>query len=197
MSEVKINIGGAELKSTQYGSDYSSEFRRILKQYVPPSAKNYLEWGAGYTTKMVVEHIGRSEVDMFVTIDNNASYLRDVVKDIESSYVKPISISIDGPCLSDRDAGYNYSSYPLSLSRKFDFIFIDGRRRVECAFVASLICHDETIIVMHDYRRQRYQSVRALYDVVEDGVQFRVMRRRRGINDHMNFSHELVQAILT
>nr|WP_312162082.1 hypothetical protein [Brevundimonas diminuta] len=197
MSEVKINIGGSELKSTQYGSDYSSEFRRILQTYVPLSARNYLEWGAGYTTKMMVEHIGQSGADMFVTIDNNASYLGDVVKDIKCSYINPVSISIDGPCLNDRDKGYNYSSYPLSLNRKFDFIFIDGRRRVECSFVASLLCHDETIVVMHDYRRERYQSVRALYNVVEDGVQFRVMKRRRNIGDNMNFSYELVQAILS
>lgn len=197
MSEVKINIGGSELKSTQYGSDYSSEFRRILREYVPSSAKNYLEWGAGYTTKMVIEHIGERDVDMFVTIDNNSSYLRDVVKDLTSPYLHPVPISVDGPCRSDRDKGYNYSSYPLSLNRKFDFIFIDGRRRVECAFVSSLVCHDDTVVVMHDYRRERYQSVRALYDVIEDGVQFRVMKRRKNISDHMNLSHELVSAILS
>ena len=29
---------------------------------------------------------------------------------------------------------------------------------------------------MHDYRRARYQPARALFEIVEDGQQFRVMR---------------------
>jgi hypothetical protein len=36
-------------------------------------------------------------------------------------------------------------------------------------------------VALHDYRRARYQPVRALYDVIEDGTQFRVMRRRQDL----------------
>ena len=32
------------------------------------------------------------------------------------------------------------------------------------------------IVVLHDYRRRRYDMVRVLFDIVEDGSQFRVMR---------------------
>ena len=38
-------------------------------------------------------------------------------------------------------------------------------------------CH----IVIHDYRRGRYQLVKALFDIVEDGPQFRVMKTRRDL----------------
>lgn len=197
MSDVRINIAGNDLKSSQYGSDYASEFRRVLETYTTSSTKSYLEWGAGYTTKMVVDHVGGSEVDIFVTIDNNSSYLKDVVKDISAPYLRPVAIGVEGACVNDRDSGFNYSSYPLSLKRKFDFIFIDGRRRVECSYISSLLCNDDTIVVMHDYRRERYQSVRALFEIIEDGEQFRVMRRRRSIADHMDLSSELVMAIVS
>jgi hypothetical protein len=38
------------------------------------------------------------------------------------------------------------------------------------------LCHPDTIVVLHDYRRRRYQPVKALYEILEDGSQFRVMR---------------------
>ena len=48
-----------------------------------------------------------------------------------------ISLDQQGPSLSQSDEGYNYSTYPISLNRAFDF-FIDGRRRLGCAFVAGV-----------------------------------------------------------
>jgi hypothetical protein len=39
--------------------------------------------------------------------------------------------------------------------------------------------HHETIVALHDYRRTRYQPVTALFDIVEDGPQFRVLRPKR------------------
>jgi hypothetical protein len=47
---------------------------------------------------------------------------------------------------------------------------------MECAMVATLVSHSGTIVILHDYRRARYQSVRLLFDIIEDGPQFRVMR---------------------
>jgi hypothetical protein len=82
---------------------------------------------------------------------------------------------VTGPCVDDRDTGLNYSTYPLSLGRQFDFIFIDGRRRMECAMMALLMARPDTIVAVHDYRRTRYQPVHAFYRIIEDGPQFRVM----------------------
>ena len=48
--------------------------------------------------------------------------------------------------------------------------------------MATLLSHPDTIVVLHDYRRTRYQPMKALYEVIEDGSQFRVMRLRRDIS---------------
>ncbi len=165
----------------QYGHSYDVEYRRILLQYTP-DAKNYLEWGSGYTTQMTIEHIGNRAVDLFLTIDENKEYLDKVVekyKDI--GYFRYRSIPLTGPCVDDRDVGLNYSTFPLSLARNFDFIFIDGRRRMECAMMALIMSNENSIIVIHDYRRQRYQPLLALFRIIEDGPQFRVMAPRKTI----------------
>src|SRR5215207_445590 len=81
--------------------------------------------------------------------------------------------------MSQSDPELAYSTSPLLLGEVFDFIYIGGRRRMECALTSALLAHEETIIVLHDYRRGRYQPIRALFDIVEDGVAFRVMKPRR------------------
>ncbi len=52
---------------------------------------------------------------------------------------------------------------------------------MECAFIASLLCHDKTVVVVHDYRRLRYQPIFALFDRIEDGREFRVLRPRPSV----------------
>jgi len=83
---------------------------------------------------------------------------------------------------------------PISFGGKFDFIFIDGRRRMECAFVAALLASEDAVIVIHDYRRNRYQTILSLFDVVEDGPQFRVLRVKSEIKNSFSKSLADVQA---
>jgi hypothetical protein len=179
LTENTIAAGGIVRSSLAYGADYLTELRRVLVQYVKPVTRSYLDWGAGNTTLAILQMRDTLPVDDFFSIDDNQTYLDELVAQLPRwSGFHPVRRDLMGPKLSDRDTELNYSTWPLSLGRTFDFIFIDGRRRLECAFVASQLCHAETIVVMHDYRRARYQPVKALYDIVEDGTQFRVMRRR-------------------
>lgn len=183
MNENTIVVGGVTRSSCVYGADYLTELRRVLLQYVKPVTRSYLEWGAGNTTLAILQMRSLLPVDDFFSIDDNQAYLDELVPQLPRwSGFHPVCRDLIGPKLSDRDPELNYSTWPLSLGRRFDFIFIDGRRRLECAFVASQqLCHPETIVALHDYRRARYQPVRALYDIVEDGTQFRVMRRRQDL----------------
>lgn len=52
---------------------------------------------------------------------------------------------------------------------------------MECAFIAMLLCHEKTIVVVHDYRRLRYQPILALFDLIEDGREFRVLKSRPSV----------------
>ncbi len=57
-------------------------------------------------------------------------------------------------------------------------IFIDGRRRRECAFTARLSANQDALVIIHD---SRHQAVLALFEIVEDGPRFRVTPPRPGI----------------
>jgi hypothetical protein len=175
-----FRFGGKLQNPETYGKSYLGEFQDLLNQYLHFKTGNILEWGAGHSTKAIVNEIEQRSYNgpkFFLTIDENEPYLMAVTSDVSSfAYLHPIVLSQVGETKGQDDAGSNYSSYPLTLGKKFDFIFIDGRRRVECAFISALLCHEKTIVVMHDYRRERYQSVTALYDIVKDTPQFRIMR---------------------
>jgi hypothetical protein len=175
----EIVIGGGVRSSRIYGDDYLTELRRVLQRYVKPVTRGYLEWGMGNTTLAILQMRDMLALDDFYSLDDNPAYFQEIMTQLPSwSGFHPVCVDLAGPSLNDRDEGLNYATWPLSVSRKFDFIFIDGRRRMECAFIASLLCHRDTIVMLHDYRRARYQPVKALFDIVEDGSQFRVMRPR-------------------
>jgi len=176
----QITVFGKVRRSDAFGSDYLSEFRRVLQQHVKPVTRAFLEWGAGNTTLAIIEWRDALAVDHFFSIEDNASYLDELICQFPRwTGFHPLHADLRGPVANNRDPELNYSTLPLSLELQFDFIFIDGRRRLECAFIAAQICHADSVVVLHDYRRHRYQPIKALYDIVEDGSQFRVMRPRR------------------
>jgi hypothetical protein len=185
MNELRneIVVFGEIRSSDSWGLDYLSELRRILNEYVKPKTRAFLEWGTGNSTHAIIQWHDTLRVDRFYSIDHNEAYVTQLLPQFPKwDGFHPIIAHPIGPKASDRDQGLNYSTIPLTLESQFDFIFIDGRRRLECAFVASLLCHLDTVVVLHDYRRRRYEPMRAIYDVLEDGSQFRVMRLRRGIS---------------
>jgi hypothetical protein len=174
-----IVVDGLSHSSDEYGTDYIAELRRILRQHVKPVTRSYLEWGAGHSTLAILQMREELGIEHFYSIDDNQSYLDQLVAQFPAwTGLHPILADVTGPIGNDRDPGLAYSTIPLSFKRQFDFIFIDGRRRLECAFIASLVSHRATAIALHDYRRERYQPVKALFEIVEDGPQFRVMRTR-------------------
>jgi hypothetical protein len=182
---MTLAVAGTELQSDRYGADYVSEFRRVLREMVVRRTGNLLEWGAGFTTRVLVEYARETNANLLLTIDDKPDYLNDVIAPFGPlPFLRAEAIDLTGPRLSDRDPELNYSTFPLSLNKTFDVIFIDGRRRMECAFVAALLSHEDTTVVLHDYRRTRYQHVRALFEIVEDGPQFRVMKLRWPLTDH-------------
>jgi len=169
---------GKTLNPDEYGKSYLSSFRSVIDRFMRIKTGNVLEWGSGHTTRELLNALNqRSGARLFLTVDDNKEYLNAVTADLEQfRFLRPAHLSLTGPTQGQNDRGPNYSSYPLTLGQQFDFIFIDGRRRVECAYTAAILSHADTVVVIHDYHRDRYQSMLALFDVIEDGEQFRVMK---------------------
>jgi hypothetical protein len=177
-----FEFNGKPVNADTYGSNYISELCRILDTYVPARVRNVLEWGSGLTTQVFVDYANDWQTELLVTIDENASYQSQIFAGRERPpFLVEKVLSQVGPGLNQQDPQLNYSSFPLIYRKKFDTIFIDGRRRMECAFIAAIMSHSETVIIIHDYRRSRYQPILALFESFEDGPQFRVMRPRPSV----------------
>jgi hypothetical protein len=136
----RIEYQGQARSSDAYGCNYLSELRRVLFQYGRPQTRNYLEWGAGNTTLAIATMRHQLGLERLDTIDDNADYLAAIREQVPPwPGFEAHAADLIGPKLSDRDPELNYATLPLSWGRQFDFIYIDGRRRMECAMVASLI----------------------------------------------------------
>jgi hypothetical protein len=176
-----FEFNGARVAANTYGYNYINEFIRVIDTFAPANVQAILEWGSGLTSQVLADYAVRQwKSELLLTIDDNEIYQKSIFAAAAApACVSLKTINLTGLCRSQEDPELNYSTFPLALGRKFDLLFIDGRRRVECAFIASLLAHEASIIIMHDYRRARYQPARALFEIVEDGQQFRVMRLHR------------------
>jgi hypothetical protein len=162
-----------------FGSAYLDEFTRVLDTYLTASPAAVLEWGAGHTTWQLLARLDRIGCRLFVTVEDWPDYLDEILREVRPRpWFRAILEDRVGPKVDQFDPELTYSTRVLQLETRFDFIYIDGRRRMECALVAALLAHEDTIVVIHDYRRGRYQPIRALFDILEDGPQFRVMKAR-------------------
>jgi hypothetical protein len=188
---------GKTTAASAYGSDYISEFSRILDTRLPGPPARILEWGSGLTSLVLVEKAKRWGTTLFLTMDNNREYQEAVFAGIDRpDFLQYISLDQQGPTRGQADEGLNYSTFPLSLGEPFDLIFIDGRRRMECAYMAALMAHENTLVVLHDFRRRRYQAILGLFERVEDGPQFRVLRLRRDLVEPLGRGRQAALAAL-
>jgi hypothetical protein len=180
MAAFEFVFDGKLFTEQLFGSGYVSEFQQVIRQFAPTAPQAVLEWGSGISSLVLLEMCQGWNSSLFLTVDHLPAYQQAVFAGRSlPGFLRMQSIRLDPRRSGSDEPGY--STFPLALKRKFDVVFIDGRRRVECAYVAALMAHPETIVILHDYRRMRYQSVLRLYDVVSDGEQFRVMRPRPAV----------------
>jgi hypothetical protein len=180
LSQYTFEFNGVAINAGTYGDDYIPELCRVLDTHVRKEARAVLEWGSGLTTQVFADYgASRWDTRLMVSLDENAAYQKAIFGSQEiPRFLKLDVVGQIGPARSQDDVGINFSTYPLRFLCKFDVIFIDARRRMECAFMAAIMFHPDTVIILHDYRRSRYQPILALFQIVEDGSQFRVMRPR-------------------
>jgi predicted O-methyltransferase YrrM len=147
-----------------------------LRSLIPPHAKKFLEWGAGCST-LLLQEIARARKGDLLTIDHTEEYLDSLSTRLDPIVTRWRLLDLTGPRRGQDDQEPNYASFPLALRETFDFILIDGRRRVECAVTALAVAAPGAVVTLHDYRRARYQTVSLLWDVT-DGPQFRRLRKK-------------------
>ncbi len=140
LHDYRFEFNGKWVEPGAYGPGYIEEFCSVLDRFSPRTVRSVLEWGSGLTSQILLKYsLSRWNTDLFITIDDNQRYQEAIFKGKDRPlFLVCKSLDLTGPCLNQVDPELNYSTFPLSLGRKFDVIFIDGRRRMECAFIAAI-----------------------------------------------------------
>lgn len=173
-----FSFGGKVTGGDYYGPGYLDELRKVATRALVDGGW-VLEWGSGVSTLMLADMIAPRDDCKLVTIDDNESYLQAVLDAMpDKRNVMAVSSDLSGASRNQADQGLGYSTVPFALAHPapWKLIAIDGRRRMECAFMALLLATEDTTIILHDYRRLRYQPILGLCDIISDQPQYRVMR---------------------
>ncbi|HVG08261.1 MAG TPA: hypothetical protein VNM67_11185 [Thermoanaerobaculia bacterium] len=121
-----------------FGNDFLPELERVVAAHSPNGSK-YLEWGAGLSTLLLTDLASRC-FGTVVSVEHNTEYADSVLSHVRHpATLQLFAVDLNGPRLSQSDTGLNYGTLPLSLGIDFDFILIDGRRRLECAYSAFVL----------------------------------------------------------
>ncbi|MCG7392446.1 class I SAM-dependent methyltransferase [Microvirga sp. ACRRW] len=159
----------------RYGETFGEELQTLARSVAKPGI-SMLGFGAGESTRLLAEIADEYEGSL-ISLDNHKEHLISVAQSVQSHRVAFRWFDLEGPSESQADPEYAYGSYPLGLARKFDFIFVDGRRRVECALTAALVAAPGAIVVVNDHARARYTAMQNLFETQEVVGQFRVFRK--------------------
>jgi hypothetical protein len=167
--------------SGRYGDAYLAELASVVEKFAP-EARRFLEWGSGESTRLFCSIASTRSDPLVISIDNDRDYIQSVSESLPlHPFLHFRCLDLQGPSLNQQDQLPSYASYPFFINLEFDVVFIDGRRRMECALTTSQILSDGGIVILHDWRRSRYAAIRTLFTTVYEGEQFLVLRPLPGI----------------
>lgn len=152
-------------------------FRLISNLSIRPSS--ILEWGSGYSTYLLC-HFGKQwGTRYFLTLDHTQAYQEKILKHLQPPpFLETKTLGLTGGIWPWDAQLHNYASYPVTLNRNYDLIFVDGRRRNECLLAASRILSSGGILILHDIWRERYRMGMDLFHELERFDQYAIMTRR-------------------
>lgn len=152
------------------------------------TARHYLEYGTGDSTKLAVRVPTVSSVTSVESdpafISSHLSGDADIQAATQSGRLRFLIVNI-GPTGAwgnplDRSKVHlwpNYALCPYLHGYHPDLILIDGRFRVACGLAAALQAFDATILI-HDYPNRQHYHILERFLKIEDGVDTLVRCRR-------------------
>lgn len=119
-----------------------------------------LEWGAGGSTIQFPEFLHKLGHSFdYVSIEYNLAWYQKVVGEISARSLSSVQVRLEqcdgNPHKEPMDS---YVDYPLTLGKRFNFMFVDGRKRRRCLLVASRLLAPGGVVILHDAEREWYHS---------------------------------------
>lgn len=115
-----------------------------------------LEWGAGASTVFFPRLLEDRRIPYrWTSIEHNPEWMSAVLAE-----GRTLNIEVNFfPTQNTREDSMNdYDTFPLRMGRRFDFIFIDGRKRKRCLLTAAKVLAPNGVAILHDAHREYYHA---------------------------------------
>ncbi len=121
-----------------------------------------LEWGCGHSALYFPSKLPQNV--SWDSIEHNQDWAGHIGTQAKSQGIENLRIhyvpnSSEFPALEDGDydSFSEYILFPTSLNKKFNFILVDGRARVECMQIGWMLLKDHGVMILHDAQREEYK----------------------------------------
>lgn len=205
-AEKKTVAGSPEIAALPSSSALSIRMTpaeiALLTEHLKRST-SYLEFGAGGSTQLAIEHVRGTIVSVesdIAWIDKLKAHTK-IKAAIESRQLRFMHVDIGPvgdwgvPRGETRIKSWKdyYSAPWISLDIPFDFVLIDGRFRIMSALMAFAYAPDEARIAIHDYSvRKHYFVLEKYFDTVENADTLVILKKRKIIN-HMSWASDVLK----
>ena len=127
-----------------------------------------LEWGSGGSTLEIAKRVKELH-----SIEHDINWYYKVKKQLPfNAHLYHVQRNQEEASGHDGtlDDYFDYVNFPLRYLKdiKYDVVFIDGRARPHCAFVAYQLLKSNGLLFVHDYRHPKEEYRRYEYEVIED-----------------------------
>jgi hypothetical protein len=152
-------------------TDIKKEEADFLKYFLNKN-QVALEWGSGWSTLEFSKYVKE-----YYSIEHDAEWYERVraqaLENTKIYYAPPQTEDFKWEPVyrsGSEEIFKDYIKYPeflVSLGKKFDIVFIDGRARLFCALKTLNWLNDKAIVFIHDFDRLRYWDVLKNYRIID------------------------------
>ena len=153
--EGKAREGGTYMEE----DDEKECIKQMLS--IDKSKIDVLEWGAGYSTKLFTKILRDKHIDYeWDAVEHN----KDWYALVKSWMLPRVNLFLFEAKSPHEEKMNDYVSFPKNRRKKYDLIFIDGRKRVRCLEIAKECLKENGFVLLHDAQRIEYRDGFEGYD---------------------------------
>ena len=133
-------------------------FEGILRKLAKRKTKlDILEWGSGGSTIHFPKFLLKRKVKFnWTALEHDLEWFDKVQRKlVHATELVLIPLVGDDPFKEDMD---EYVNFPKAYNKKYDLIFIDGRKRARCLAMAAKYIKPDGYVVLDDAFRQKYHE---------------------------------------
>ena len=120
--------------------------------------KRILEYGPGLSTQIMREECPEAYI---VSVEHQQGYAQAAINAGHANKVIVRQVN--------RNSTYSAVAYEEAQGGEFDLVFVDGRRRIECALAGLSVLSFAGVLIVHDSERWQYKTALApISNLVEE-----------------------------